>query len=85
MGLDITAVSKLVPVEIPEDIEKWSDEYYDWESEQDGDVYALYSLDAFREQAEGIEDGTYVTTDGSQSTGFRAGSYTRFTQHTIHN
>ena len=34
MGLDITAISEIEPVEIPEDIELWSDEYYDWEEEQ---------------------------------------------------
>ena len=78
MGLDISAISKLKPIEVPEDMEKWSDEWYDWESEQDGDVYSLYSSDAFREQSEGIEDGTYITTDDSQSTGFRAGSYTGY-------
>ena len=78
MGLDISAVSKLEPIEVPEDMEKWSDEWYDWESEQDGDVYSLYSSDSFREQAEGMVDGTYITTDDSQSTGFRAGSYTGY-------
>ena len=31
MGLDISAVSKLEPIEVPEDIEQWSDEWYDWE------------------------------------------------------
>ena len=46
MGLDISAVSKLEPIEVPEDMEKWSDEWYDWESEQDGDVYSVYSSNA---------------------------------------
>ena len=45
MGLDISAVSKLKPIEVPEDIEKWSDEWYDWEAEQGGDVYNVWSAD----------------------------------------
>ena len=44
MGLDISVISQMRPVEIPEDIELWSDEYYDWEQEQDfdGNVWNLY-------------------------------------------
>ena len=77
MGLDISAVSKLEPIEVPEDIEKWSDEWYDWEGEQGGDIYQVYSSNAFQEQSEGMEDGTYISTDG-ESTGFRAGSYSGY-------
>jgi len=73
MGLDITAVSKLVPIEIPEDIEIWSDEYYDWEAEQDGTVVNISTHDAFPEQAEGLDDGSYLET--GEDFGFRAGSY----------
>ena len=43
MGLDISVISNLEPIEIPEDIELWSDEYYDWEKENypDKDVWNL--------------------------------------------
>ena len=34
MGLDITAISEVEPIEIPEGIELWSNEYYDWEADQ---------------------------------------------------
>ena len=77
MGLDISAVSKLEPIEVPEDIEKWSDEWYDWESEIGGDVYNVYSMDAFPEQSEGLEDGAYISRDG-EHTSFRAGSYSGY-------
>ncbi len=77
MGLDISAVSKLEPIEVPEDIEQWSDEWYDWEVDQGGDVYNVWSSPNFPEQAEGIENGTYISRDG-QHTGFRAGSYSGY-------
>ncbi len=77
MGLDISAVSKLEPIEVPEDIETWSDEWYDWEMDQGGDVYNVWSSPNFPEQAEGIEDGTYISRDG-QYTSFRAGSYSGY-------
>ena len=77
MGLDITAVSKLEPIEAPEDIELWSNEWYDWEQEQDGPIYNVWSSPNFRDQAEGMEDGTYMSRDG-KSTGFRAGSYSGY-------
>ena len=35
MGLDISVISEIVPIDIPEDIELWSDEYYEWEEKQD--------------------------------------------------
>jgi hypothetical protein len=77
MGLDISAVSKLEPIEVPEDIEQWSDEWYDWEADQGGDVYNVWSSPNFPEQAEGMEDGTYIARD-SQHTSFRAGSYSGY-------
>lgn len=77
MGLDISAVSKLEPIEVPEDIELWSDEWYDWEQEQDGPIYSVWGSPNFREQSEGMEDGTYMSRDG-ESTGFRAGSYSGY-------
>ena len=57
MGLDITAISEMEPIEIPEGIEIWSDEYYDWEADQDfaGHVWNLYQSDqVFPEQGEGL-------------------------------
>ena len=77
MGLDISAVSKLEPIEVPEDIEIWSDEWYDWEMDQGGDVYNVWSSPNFPEQAEGIEDGTYISRNG-EYTSFRAGSYSGY-------
>ena len=76
MGLDITAVSKLKPIEIPDNIEKWSDEYYDWEMEQESSIVNIYTHDAFQEASEGLEDGAYVEL--GESFGFRAGSYSGY-------
>ena len=76
MGLDITALSQLKPVEIPEDIEIWSDEYYDWEADQEGSVWSIRGHSHFPLQAEGIEDGSYIAT--GEDLGFRAGSYSGY-------
>ena len=76
MGLDISAVSKLKPVEIPEGIVKWSDEYYDWERDIGGNVWNLQSTHWFPEQSEGIIEGT-SQAQGEQF-GFRAGSYSGY-------
>ena len=60
MGLDITAVSKLVRIEIPEGIETWSDEYYEWEQNNGLDLW-------------NFESESYNSEGESYS--FRAGSY----------
>ena len=36
MGLDISVISNIKPMDLPEGIKKWSDEYYDWEEKEDG-------------------------------------------------
>ena len=78
MGLDITAISQIEPVEIPEDIELWSDEYYDWEEEQNfpGSVWNLYQSPNFPEQGEGLPDGSVVSKGEDFS--HRAGSYSGY-------
>jgi len=80
MGLDITAISEMEPVEIPEGIEIWSDEYYDWERDQDfdGHVWNLYQSDNFPEQGEGLPNGSVVATGGDF--GHRAGSYSGYNE-----
>ncbi len=76
MGLDISAISQMRPVEIPEDIKLWSDEYYEWEREQDGDVWNLYQHEHFPEQGEGLPNGPVINDGGYHS--FRAGSYSGY-------
>ena len=78
MGLDITAISEIEPIEIPEDIELWSNEYYDWEEEQDlpGGVWNLYQSNNFPEQGEGLPNGTVVAM--GEEFGHRAGSYSGY-------
>ena len=76
MGLDISAISKLKPIEIPEGIEKWSDEYYDWEKDIGGNVWNLQPNSWFPEQSEGIYEGT--TQSEGEYFGFRAGSYSGY-------
>ena len=78
MGLDITAVSKLKPIEIPDHLEQWSDEYYDWEMEQEGSIVNIYTHDAFPEASEGLEDGAYLEL--GERYGFRAGSYSGYNE-----
>ena len=80
MGLDITAISEIEPVEIPEDIELWSDEYYDWEEEQNfpGSVWNLYQSPNFPEQGEGLPDGSVVSKGEDFS--HRAGSYSGYNE-----
>ena len=73
MGLDISVISQIEKVEIPEDIELWSDEYYDWEETLHGSVWNLHPQYPFHEQGEGIEEGAYIST--GEDWGFRAGSY----------
>ena len=62
MGLDISVISQMRPVEIPEDIELHSEEYYDWEKEQeyDGYVWNLYHHPHFTAQSEGLPDSAVV-------------------------
>ena len=80
MGLDITAISEIEPVEIPEDIELWSDEYYDWEEEQNfpGSVWNLYQSSNFPEQGEGLPNGSVVSK--GEEFGHRAGSYSGYNE-----
>ena len=72
MGLDITAISDVEPIEIPEGIKLWSDEYYDWEKDQDGYVWNLYQEEHFPEQGEGLPNSAVIAT--GEDFGHRAGS-----------
>ena len=80
MGLDITAISEVEPIEIPEDIELWSNEYYDWEADQSlpGGVWNLYQSNNFPEQGEGLPNGTVVAM--GEEFGHRAGSYSGYNE-----
>ena len=80
MGLDITAISEVEPIEIPEDIELWSNEYYDWEADQalPGGVWNLYQSNNFPEQGEGLPNGTVVAM--CEEFGHRAGSYSGYNE-----
>ena len=78
MGLDISVISKIRPIHIPEDIELHSEEYYDWEKEQeyDGYVWNLYHHPHFTVQSEGLPDSA-VVGEGEEYD-FRAGSYSGY-------
>jgi len=80
MGLDITAISEVESIEIPEGIELWSDEYYKWEEEQNfpGHVWNLYHSPSFPEQGEGLPNGAVVAT--GEEFGHRAGSYSGYNE-----
>ena len=78
MGLDISVVSNLERVEIPEGIERWSDEYYDWEKDNfpDKDVWNLDQAGHWGQDRYGdYPPGSYV---GETIDGFRAGSYSGY-------
>ena len=77
MGLDISAVSGLKKVEVPQGIEPWSDEYYDWEEAQELNIWYFKPSDWFTEQAQGLEEGAYDASDGDYHS-FRAGSYSGY-------
>ena len=79
MGLDISVISEMRPVEIPEGIVKWSDEYYDWESKQGMTLWSPYVHSEFTTQGEGLPDAEVVDSDG-ETYGFRAGSYTGYNE-----
>ena len=78
MGLDISVISRMRAIHIPEDIELHSEEYYAWEQEQDFDGYVwnLYQHPHFTEQSEGLPDSAVVGEGEEYS--FRAGSYSGY-------
>ena len=78
MGLDISVISQIKPIYIPEDIELWSDEYYDWEEKQDieGSVWNFHPNTYFPEQSEGLPKGFGYGT--GEEYNFRAGSYSGY-------
>jgi len=78
MGLDISVISQIKPIYLPEDIQLWSDEYYDWEEKQDieGSVWNFKPNRHFVAQAEGLPGGLGFGTGEDYS--FRAGSYSGY-------
>ena len=78
MGLDISVISQIKPISIPEGIELWSNEYYEWEEKQDieGSVWNFQPNPYFPEQSEGLPDGFGYGTGEEYS--FRAGSYSGY-------
>ena len=78
MGLDISVISQMSPVEIPEGIEKWSEEYYDWESDLGkGSLWSVWIDPNFPRQGEGLPDADVVESEG-ETYYFRAGSYSGY-------
>lgn len=80
MGLDISVYTRLQPFDIPEGIEPWSDEYYDWEVDadipDDMSVVSLYQPGYWGKERYGnYPPGTYL---GENVDGFRAGSYSGY-------
>tara|TARA_R110002020_G_scaffold238298_1_gene450769 strand:- start:722 stop:1351 length:630 start_codon:yes stop_codon:yes gene_type:complete len=76
MGLDVSAVSQLEKVEVPEGIELWSDEYYDWEGEQEYSLWYFRETGVFDKQSQGLEEGAYNALGEGHN--FRAGSYSGY-------
>ena len=78
MGLDITAISEIKPIEVPEGIQKYSDEYYDWENELNvGHLWGIWFNPSFPTQQEGLPEADTVFSEGEEY-GFRAGSYSGY-------
>lgn len=77
MGLDISAISEIRPVDLPEGMEKWTDEYYDWESSEGLQLWSVYKMGHFPRHVEGLPDSELVNADG-ESYSFRAGSYSGY-------
>jgi len=80
MGLDISVYTRLQPFDLPEGIEPWSDEYYDWEVDadipEDMNVLSLYQGGYWGEDRYGkYPPGTYLAENVD---GFRAGSYSGY-------
>ena len=84
MGLDISAISELKSLVLPDNIVKHSDEYYDWEQEQSGPVYTIWQHHGMPEYLDGIpkelhdDIGEGLVTANGESYGFRAGSYSGY-------
>ena len=80
MGLDISVYTRLQPFDLPEGMEPWSDEYYDWEVDadipDDMSVVSLYQPGYWGKERYGnYPPGTYL---GENVDGFRAGSYSGY-------
>jgi len=78
MGLDISVVTNLREVEVPKEIEIYSDEYYDWQREEYPfeDIWALGQVGNYDQDRYGdYPPGTYISEN---ITGFRAGSYSGY-------
>ena len=79
MGLDISVISNIKPMNLPEGMEKWSDEYYEWEREQEKEFWTAHNMEHFTRQSEGLPDSDLVySDDGPSYFYFRAGSYSGY-------
>ena len=78
MGLDISVISQIKPIFIPEGIELWSNEYYEWEEKQDieGSIWNFRPNPYFPEQSKGLPNSFGYGTGEEYS--FRAGSYSGY-------
>ena len=80
MGLDISVISNIEPVELPEGMEKWSDEFYDWEGDHyPSGLWTPYIDSNFPRQGEGLPDSEVVQSHG-EGHSFRAGSYSGYNE-----
>ena len=76
MGLDITAISELESLVLPDNIVLHSDEYWDWEQEQAGPVYSMWQHPGTTGYLDGLQEGLVVVH--GETYGFRAGSYSGY-------
>jgi len=76
MGLDITAISQMKSLKSPPGVELWSDEFYDWEEEQGGNIWNTGQNQHFPAQSEGVPGG--LVQGLGDTFQFRAGSYSGY-------
>tara|TARA_Y100000310_G_scaffold303125_1_gene341166 strand:- start:331 stop:906 length:576 start_codon:yes stop_codon:yes gene_type:complete len=78
MGLDISVISNIKPMDLPEGMKKWSEEYYNWEEEEGKEFWSPYNMEPFERHSEGLPDSELVYSDDGEYFSFRAGSYSGY-------
>ena len=78
MGLDISVISDIKPMDLPEGMKKWSEEYYNWEEKEGKEFWSPYNMEAFERHSEGLPDSELVYSDDGEYFSFRAGSYSGY-------
>ena len=78
MGLDISVISNIKPMDLPEGMKKWSEEYYNWEEEEGKEFWSPYNMAHFERHSEGLPDSELVYSDDGEYFSFRAGSYSGY-------